>query len=175
MGLGGRYARAPGAVGRKLLPGVPGREQTVGRGDRRGRLLRDCAQRSLGAEKHVAGRHQKEGESSGAWPYSDDFYLDLDLEEGWVSRRPRWHMLRRKRTSSNFAFPEGAILTGWMPSSPVVESKKRKKVWCGWTPLSVASSATWKVSFRVLLGPSVTGSGRFEREILSPSYSFPNE
>ncbi len=84
MGLGGRYARAPGAVGRKLLPGVPGREQTVGRGDRRGRLLRDCAQRSLGAEKHVAGRHQKEGESSGAWPYSDNFLFGFGGEIGLV-------------------------------------------------------------------------------------------
>jgi hypothetical protein len=83
----------------------------------------------------------------------------------WVSEGQVVHV-EKQRTNSNFALPEGAILTGWMPSSPVVESKKRRKVWCGWTPLSVACSVTWKVSFKVSLGPNVTGSGRFVREIL---------
>src|SRR6266702_7068021 len=76
----------------------------------------------------------------------------------------------KRRTSSNFALPEGVTLTGWMPSSPVVESKKRRKVWCGWTPLSVVWSVTWKVSFRVSLAPKTTVSGRFWREIL---YGYP--
>ena len=73
---------------------------------------------------------------------------------------------KKRRTSSNFALPEGVTLMGWMPSSPVVESKKRRKVWCGWTPLSVVCSVTWNVSFRVSLARKTTGSVRFWREIL---------
>jgi hypothetical protein len=36
--------------------------------------------------------------------------------------------IKKQRTSSNFALPEGVTLTGWIPSSPVVGSKKRRKV-----------------------------------------------
>ena len=33
-----------------------------------------------------------------------------------------------KRTSSNLALPPGVTRTGWIPSSPVLWSKKRRKV-----------------------------------------------
>lgn len=132
-------------------------------------MSREHARRSRGGGRRVAARHRKAGESSGAWPYSDVFIW----ERGWVSEGQLGGMCYgTARTSSNFAFPEDDIFTGWMPSSPVVESKKRRKVWCGWTPLSVSCSATWKVSFRVSLGPSVTGSGRFLREILLRLFHF---
>ena len=61
-----------------------------------------------------------------------------------------------RRTSSNFAFPPEVTFTGWTPSSPETGSKKRRKVWCGWTPFP-SSSRTWKVTFSTSVGPRERG------------------
>ena len=166
--LDGRYAQARGADGKGLLLDAPARTRTVGCEAQRGRLPRGCARRSRGGGTHAEVRSQKAEESSAAWTCSEVFFGG---ERGshrnhhrLVMRQPAH--VTKQHTNSNFALPEGVILTGWMPSSPVVESKKRRKVWCGWTPLSVPCSATWKVSFSFSFGPKVTGSGRFVRDIL---------
>ena len=93
-----RYARSRGVFGRRLLLGAPAREQTAGRGGQRGRMLRECARRSRGGGRHAAVRHRKAGESSGAWPYSDNVFI-----WGLVSRGPRWHKLLRN-TAHQFKF-----------------------------------------------------------------------
>jgi hypothetical protein len=64
---------------------------------------------------------------AGGWERARGFSHVLRLRVGVRGLREKIIIIQR--TSSNFALPEGVTLTGWMPSSPVVESKKRRKVW----------------------------------------------
>jgi hypothetical protein len=75
LALGGRYGPARGAGGRVTLLGALAQDQMAGYADRRDRMSQDCVRMSRGEERHVVAQRRKAEESSGVWPYSDEFFL----------------------------------------------------------------------------------------------------
>lgn len=84
--------------------------------------------------------------------------LDLDSN---LRGKGNCYVESGRRTSSNLALPFVSIRTGWIPSSSVTSSQKRRKAWCGWTGSLVSSSITVNVIFSVSVEPTLKGSGIF--------------